>query len=125
MKTFEPRLAEYPAQSQRLPQKSGEPEEDGMTTTRISIEIETLKIVRRAGLTTARCPICHAEVEAVNLEGDSFAGIPAALLRDWIVAGKMHLWCDAAGPAQLCLPSLLHCFESQDVRKHKVINRTL
>ena len=84
-----------------------------MKTTRITIETETLTIVRRTGVTRAGCPFCRAEVEVVNLEQDNFAGIPAGLLRHWIATGKLHLWCNAASPAQLCLPSLLHCLESR------------
>lgn len=97
----------------------------GEKTTRITIETETLTIVRQAGFAMAWCPSCGKKVEVANLEHDSFARFSAARLQDWIVTGKLHLWCDDPSPPQVCVPSLLHCFESQGVREDQVVDQTL
>ena len=122
MSSDSPRMRSLAALLQR-----GNDSEDnlGVKTTRITVETETLTIIRRAGLTMAWCPSCGKEVEVVNLEHDRFARFSAAQLRDWIVTGKLHLLCDAPSPTQVCLPSLLHCFESPDVRENQGINRRL
>ena len=87
-------------------------------TTRITIETESLLVVHRGKTIVTWCPACCAEVEAMTLEGDSLGeGIPSALLRDWLATGKLHLWGPDGGPIQICLPSLLQCFESEDARR--------
>jgi hypothetical protein len=84
-------------------------------TTRITIETESLLIVRRGKTIVTWCPVCCAEAEAMTLEGDSLGeDIPSALLRDWLAAGKLHLWNPDGGLARICLTSLLRCFESED-----------
>jgi hypothetical protein len=84
-------------------------------TTRITIETESLLVVRRGKTIVTWCPACCAEAEAMTLEGDSFAGdIPSTLLRNWLASGKLHLWNPDDGPARICLTSLLRCFESED-----------
>ena len=87
-------------------------------TTRITIETESLLVVRRGKTIVTWCPVCCAEAEAMTLEGDSLGeDIPSTLLRDWLAAGKLHLWSPDGGPAQICLTSLLQCFESEDARR--------
>jgi hypothetical protein len=89
-----------------------------MKTTRITIETESLLIVRRGKTIVTWCPGCCAETEAMALEDTSLGGdISSTLLRDWLAAGKLHLWNCAGGPAQVCLPSLLQCLESEDARR--------
>src|SRR5579863_2793290 len=84
-------------------------------TTRITIETESLLVVRRGKTIVTWCPVCCTEVEAMTLEGDSLGDeIPSTLLRDGVAAGKLHLWNPNGGPAQICLRSLLQCFESVD-----------
>ncbi len=84
-------------------------------TTRITIETESLLIVRRGKTVVTSCPVCCAEAEAMTLEGDSFGDdIPSSLLRDWLASGKLHLWSADGGPAQICLKSLLQCFNSEN-----------
>jgi hypothetical protein len=85
-------------------------------TTRITIETESLLVVRRAKTVVAWCPACSADVEVMTVEGDDFSeAIPAAHLRDWLATGKLHLWRFGGGPAQICFPSLLQCFEAEAV----------
>ena len=87
-------------------------------TTRITIETESLLVVRRGKTIVAWCPVCCADVEAMTLAGDGFGeDIPSTLLRDWLAAGKLHLWSPDGGPARICLTSLLRCFESEDARR--------
>jgi hypothetical protein len=85
-------------------------------TTRITIETESLLVVHRGKTMVTWCPTCCVEVEAMMLEGDRLGeGIPSSHLRDWLRTGKLHLWRPAEGSAQICLPSLLQCFEAEAV----------
>lgn len=87
-------------------------------TTRITIETESLLIVRRGKTIVTWCPVCCAEAEAMTLEGSSLGDdIPSTLLRDWLAAGKLHLWSADGGPDRICLTSLFRCFEAEDARR--------
>ena len=86
-------------------------------TTRIIVETETLMLVRRAKATLAWCPDCRAEVDVIALDNDSLAEpLGPAQIQEWLGTGKLHLWQPATGPAQICLTSLLQCFESEKVQ---------
>ena len=94
-------------------------------TTRITIETESLLVVRRGKTVVTWCPVCCADVEAMTLEGDSLGeGIPSTFLRDWLALGKLHLWSPNGGPAQICLKSLLECFEFEDTGRLPNSKRT-
>jgi len=83
-------------------------------TTRITIETQNLLVVRRGKAIVTWCPACCADVEVMMLEGDCLGeDIPSSYLRDWLRTGKLHLWRPAEGSAQICLPSLLQCFEAE------------
>ena len=87
-------------------------------TTKITIETESLLIVRRGKTIVTLCPICCVEAEAMTLEGDSLGEeFPSILLRGWLAAGKLHLWSTDGGPDRICLTSLRRCFESEDARR--------
>jgi len=89
-----------------------------LKTTRITIETESLLVVRRGKTVVTWCPVCCAEAEAMTLKGDSLGeDIPSTLLRDWLAAGKLHLSSSDGGPVRICLTSLLRCFESEDARR--------
>ncbi len=89
-----------------------------LKTTRITIETESLLVVRKGKAIVTWCPVCCADVEAMTLAGASLADdIPSTLLRDWLADGKLHSWRPDGGPAQICLASLLRCFESEDARR--------
>ena len=60
-------------------------------TTRITIETESLLVVRRGKTIVTWCPACCAQAEAMTPERDSLGdSIPSALLRGWLAAGKLH-----------------------------------
>jgi hypothetical protein len=87
-------------------------------TTRITIETESLLVVRRGKTIVTWCPVCHADVEAMAIEGTGLGhDISSTLLREWFAAGKLHLSSLEADPVQICLNSLLHFFESEDARR--------
>jgi hypothetical protein len=89
-----------------------------MKTTRITIETESVLVVRRGKSIVTWCPACCAQAEAMTLEGDSLGeDIPSALLRDWLAAGKLHFGSPDGGPTQICLKSLLQGLESEDARR--------
>jgi hypothetical protein len=86
-------------------------------TTRITVETETLMIIRRAKVALAWCPECSTEVEVIMLDGGSLAEpLTAEQIREWIGTGRLHFWQTADGPAQICVTSLLHCLELEDLR---------
>ncbi len=90
-------------------------------TTKITVETESLTIIRRAKAFIAWCPDCQAEVEVITLANDgTVEGISAAQLERWPDTDKLHVWAPASGPTRICLSSLLRCFESKDVRKSKI-----
>lgn len=85
-------------------------------TTRITIETESLLVVRKDKTIVSWCPACCAAVEVMMLEGESLGeDIPSAHLGDWLANGMLHLWRPGGGSAQICLPSLLQCFGSEAV----------
>ncbi len=88
-----------------------------LKTTRITVETDTLMIVRRARTISAWCPDCRAEVDAIALGSDSLAeAATASQIQQWLDSGKLHFWQHADGPAQICVPSLLQSIESEGVR---------
>ena len=87
-------------------------------TTRITIETESLLVVRKGKTVVTWCPVCCAQAEAMTLEDGSLgADVPSALLREWLAAGMLHLWSLDCGPAHVCLKSLLQCFKIQDAQR--------
>jgi hypothetical protein len=87
-------------------------------TTKITIETESLLFVRRGKTIVTWCSACCADVEVMMLEGESLGeDIPSTYFKDWLRTGKLHLWSPAEGPAQVCLPSLMQCFEAAAVPK--------
>ena len=86
-------------------------------TTKITVETEGLTIVRKARTLLAWCPDCQAEVEMILLDGHATAGdLSASQLEGWLATDRLHVWRPAIGPAQICLTSLLRCFESEQAR---------
>jgi hypothetical protein len=81
-------------------------------TTRITLETETLVIVRHAKAAVSWCPGCRAKVDVVTLDADSVVEpATAAQIRHWQATGKLHFSQPANGSAQICVSSLLRCFE--------------
>jgi len=93
--------------------------------TRITIETESLLVVRKGKTIVTWCAACCAEVEAMSVEGDNLgADIPSAVFRQWLATGRLHFWGPDGGPVQVCLPSLLQCFASEDARSFQSPTRT-
>lgn len=77
---------------------------------RVTVESDTLMVVRRAKAVTAWCPVCGAQVDAITLTPESFAEpAVAAEMQQWLAAGKLHLWHTEEGAIQICVTALLQC----------------
>jgi hypothetical protein len=88
-------------------------------TTRITVETETLMIVRRAKAVLAWCPDCRAEVDVITVNDGLQEPATAAQIQEWLGTGKLHFWQQADGPAQICVTSLLQCFDPIDQLRRK------
>jgi hypothetical protein len=81
-------------------------------TTRITLEKDTIMLVRHARAEQAWCPICGNVVDVVALANDALSEFLASNdVRGWIAAGKLHMSREPNGPVRICLASLLRCFE--------------
>ena len=79
-----------------------------LRTTRITIETESLMVVRRAKAVVAWCPECHAEADMITLTQDSFSEpATAAQVQRWLGISSLHLWQSAEGAVQICATSFL------------------
>ena len=87
-----------------------------LRTTRITMETETVTVVRDPGTATARCPACGTEVQVLTLDDHSLTG----QVQEWLIAGKLHLWQPPGGPPLTCLPSLLSCFAQERIPKSQI-----
>jgi hypothetical protein len=87
-------------------------------TTRITFETETLLVIHRSKAISAWCPVCRAEVEVVPLDNETLAeAVTVTQFQQWLGPIKLHVWRTADGPAQICLTSLLRCFELESIQK--------
>ena len=87
-----------------------------MKTTKITVETETLTIVRRAQLASAWCPKCCAEGRVITLDAKSLKDPGnAAEIERWRRTGKLHLW-RQAGSTLLCVKSIRECFDCKQAR---------
>jgi hypothetical protein len=74
---------------------------------RVTVESDTLLVVRRAKVVTAWCPVCGAQVEAITLTPESFVEPAAVEMQQWLAMGKLHLWHSDEGAVQVCVTSIL------------------
>jgi hypothetical protein len=76
--------------------------------TRVTIETDSLLILRSGGALRAMCPECAAEVEVIALEN---AGVVSNLdrngLEEWLNSKERHRPQSTDGTTLLCLNSLL------------------
>ena len=87
------------------------------------METESLVVIRRAKAVLAWCPECLANVETITLDVDSLAQpTTAAQIQDWLATGKLHLWQPGSGSTQICVTSLLQCFELDEARRFSQSN---
>jgi hypothetical protein len=92
-------------------------------TTKITVETESLVVIRRAKAVLTWCPECLANVETIMLDADSLAEpATATQIREWLATGKLHLWQPVNGSAQICVTSLLQCFELDEVGRFSQSN---
>lgn len=90
-------------------------------TARITVETDTIVVIRHAKASPAWCPGCQARVEVITLEQSGLAEpTAAAQVQEWLKTGKLHLWQLAEGPAQICLPSLLRCLEGEGTARMRI-----
>jgi len=83
-------------------------------TTRITVERDTIVVVRNAKADRGWCELCGAEVEVISLESDGLAAVLRANETErWIEAVKLHVLREPGRPSRVCLGSLLRCFEPQ------------
>ncbi len=81
-------------------------------TTRITVEKDTIMLVRHARAEQAWCPICGNVVDVVALANEALAEFLASNdVQRWIGAGELHMSREPNGPVCICLASLLRCFE--------------
>ena len=75
--------------------------------TTITVESNSLMVLRARGSTRAWCPQCTAETEMVSLGSlGVVSNLDRAELQDWLNSGDLHRCETADGPA-ICLNSLL------------------
>jgi hypothetical protein len=80
--------------------------------TRITVERDTIMLVRHARAEQAWCPLCDNVVDVVILANEALAEFIASNdVQGWITTEKLHVSCQANGPVRICLASLLRCFE--------------
>ena len=76
--------------------------------TKITIETDSLFILRGVNLKRAWCPRCAAEGEMIALENTgAVSGLEEKLLEKWLSAGELHRSPATDGSALVCLNSLL------------------
>ena len=81
-------------------------------TTRITVQKDTIMLVRHARAEQAWCPICGSHVDVVTLAKEALAEfLTSNDVQGWIAAGRLHLSREPHGPTHICLASLLRCFE--------------
>ncbi len=84
-------------------------------TTRITVETETITIVRRARVDLGWCPHCGCEADVICV-GESGLIDPATAVQidRWRRTNQLHLWQSSDGPMQICVKSLMRCIEDDD-----------
>jgi hypothetical protein len=76
--------------------------------TRITIETDSLLVLRGRNLLRARCPRCEAEVEMIPLEGTGvISNLTSAEVEAWLESEAIHRSQAADGTKLICLNSLL------------------
>jgi hypothetical protein len=76
--------------------------------TTITIETDSLLILRGGSSRRAWCPLCAAEGEVIALEEVGvISNLGRSALEEWLDSGELHLSQSADGSSLLCLKSLL------------------
>jgi len=76
--------------------------------TTITIETNSLLVVRGAGSMRAWCPRCGAEAEMVALESlGVVSNLDRSAVEEWLNSGELHRTQTAAGAPVICVNSLI------------------
>jgi len=76
--------------------------------TKVTIETDSLLILRGGNSRHAWCPQCEAEREMIALENlGVISNLDRPALEEWLNSGEMHRVETADGSALICLNSLL------------------
>lgn len=88
--------------------------------TRITLETESLLILRGRGSRRAWCPVCAAEVETIALENSAVvSNLEPQELEEWLNSGELHRLDASDGSTLTCLNSLLACVQPTTTRPGK------
>ena len=80
--------------------------------TKITIETDSLLILRGRTLLRAWCPQCSGETEMVPLEGVGvISNLPASEVEAWIESEDLHHSQAPDGGQLICLNSLVKCVQ--------------
>jgi hypothetical protein len=80
--------------------------------TRITVQTESVAIVRKGTIAPGWCPDCGGEVDAVILDATLTSQI-----QDRHSTGKVHVWQEPCGLTRLCLSSLLQSIEAAEAQR--------
>jgi hypothetical protein len=76
--------------------------------TNITIETDSLLILRGRNSSRAWCPQCAAEADMIALENVGvISNLDRAAVEEWLNSGELHRAKSANGSALICLNSLL------------------
>jgi len=89
-------------------------------TTKITIETESVLIVRHHRMVVTWCPKCQAEVEVMLCDDTS-----VAQLLGGIRANSLHIWRSVGSSTQICLPSLFQFSQPSEVQQVDIPERIL
>ena len=84
--------------------------------TKITIETESLLILRGRNSNRAWCPVCTAQTEMIALESIGvISNLEQSALEQWLNSAKLHRSQAADGSALICLNSLLAWMQNKKV----------
>jgi len=76
--------------------------------TKITVETDSLMIVRGRNSTRDWCALCRVEVEMIALDSVGVVtNLDQSALEEWLSSGTLHRSQNADGSEQICLNSLL------------------
>lgn len=85
--------------------------------TKITIETDSLLILRAGNSKRAWCPRCAAEGEMIALkEAGVISNHEPTALEDWLNSAELHRSQASDGSTLICLNSLLACVQNKRIR---------
>lgn len=76
--------------------------------TKITIETDSLLILRGRSSTRAWCPLCRAEAEMIDIEkAGVLSNLNRPALEEWLNSAELHRSRTSEGSVLVCLNSLL------------------